>query len=511
MARFDFEDVLRATTLAGRVAESAGTTPGPVPPWAHELAAWLQLEPGAAERARAGEFPSRQEVVARLTLAVAAIDKLVGNQLDAVLHAPAFQRLEATWRGLHGLHALRTSLVGNQGEMVELRVCDLSWYELTRDIERAAEFDMSRIFQLVYSDEFDQPGGTPYGVLLGDYTITHRRSPEHRDDVGTLRGMSQVAAAAFCPFVAAADPSLLDLESFTDLERPFDLPRTFRAAEYVAWNSMRKQDDARFTGLVLPRVLMRRPYRDHPLRDDGFRYEERIRGPQDQLFGNAIWAFGEVLLRAFIEYGWMAAIRGVQRDTVGRGLVTELAHDWHAPERRGVVSRGSLEVQLTESQEHQLGELGFIPLLHCHGTRYAAFYGNQSVQDWRGLLPTEDRKSPRAASAKLSSMLQYMFCVSRFAHYVKVMAREKVGSYTGANELQSMLSNWLIQYATANVGATAAAQAKYPLRNARVEVRERPGQPGTYACKVDLQPHYQLDQLATAISLTTDLYTGYEM
>lgn len=470
------------------------------------LVGWLGLEAGACA-------PRKREIVARLTLEIAAIDRLVAVQLDAVLHHDAFQRLEASWRGLHGLHLLRSRLVGNQADLVELRVLDLSWFELTRDIERAAEFDMSRIFQLVYSEELDTPGGTPFGVLLGDYYVTHRRSKEHRDDVGTLRGMGQVAAASFCPFVTGADPSLLNLDAFTDLERPIDLNRTFRSDEYVPWNSMRRLDDARFLALTLPRILMRRTHGDDPTRADGFRYAEASVAPDgsSRLWGNAIYAFGEVLIRAFVESGWMAAIRGVERDVEGRGLVTALAHDWHGPERTGVVSRGSLEVQLTESQEHALGELGFIPLLHCHGTRYAAFYSNYSLQDWRAIIPATDHQSAAAASAKLSSMLQYMFCVSRFAHYVKVLAREKVGSYASATALQSMLSSWLINYATANVGATAAAQAKYPLRDARVEVREKPGSPGAYSCRVYLQPHYQLDQLASAISLTTDLYTGYEM
>ena len=191
--------------------------------------------------------------------------------------------------------------------------------------------------------------------------------------------------------------------------------------------------------------------------------------------------------------------------------MTGLAHDWHAPELRGVAPKGSLEVQLTEAQEHQLGELGFMPLLHCHGTRYAAFYSNQSIQDWRATVPSGERDEAATADAKLSSMLQYMFCVSRFSHYVKVIAREKVGSFTNATDLQRLLADWLVNYATSNAGATATAQAKYPLRNARVEVEERAGSPGTYICQVHLQPHYQLDQLATSINLTTDISTAQGM
>ena len=471
--------------------------------WVRGLAIWLGLEPGDT-------IPKRRDVIGRLTLEVDAIDQLLSRQLDAILHHRDFARLEASWRGLYSLHELRCRLVGRDATLVELRACDLSWHELTRDLERASEFDQSQLFRMIYSEELDQPGGTPFGVILGDYQVSHRRSSSHRDDVGTLKGIANVAGAAFCPFITSAAPSLLGLESFTDLERPINLERTFRGNEYASWNSLRKLDDARFVGVTLPGVLMRRPYADDPTRQDGFRYEERASQPDGSgmLWGNAVYPFGQVLIRAFVDSGWLAAIRGVEEDVESRGIVTGLPHAWHAPEQRGVSSRGSLEVQLTESQEHQLGELGFMPLLHCHGTRYAAFYSNKSIQNWRASLKSEGLDDAATANAKLASMLQYMFCVSRFSHYVKVIARDKVGSFTNATDLQRLLADWLVNYATSNAGATAAAQAKYPLRDARVEVEERPGQPGKYRCQVRLQPHYQLDQLATSINLTTDISTA---
>lgn len=476
------------------------------PDWVLRLCGWIGLSEGSP-------IPTASAVIARLTLEVAAIDRLASEQLDAVLHHPDFASLEASWRGLLGLHQLRSRLVGSEANLVELRVLDLSWHELTKDLERASEFDQSQLFRLIYSEELDQPGGTPYGVIIGDYQVSHRRSTAHRDDVGTLRGIAQIAAASFCPFITSASPELLGLESFTDLERPIDLDRTFRGPEYTAWNSLRRLHDARFVAVTLPGVLMRRRYHDDPARQDGFRYVESVHGEggHRMLWGNAAYAFGQVLVRAFVDSGWLAAIRGVEEDVESRGIVTELPHEWHAPEQRGVASRGSLEVQLTEAQEHQLGELGFIPLLHCHGTRYSAFYSNKSIQDWRATITQEDSDSPAASNARLASMLQYMFCVSRFSHYVKVIAREKVGSFADATSLQRLLADWLVTYATSNAGSTAAAQAKYPLRDARVEVDELPGSPGRFRCEVYLQPHYQLDQLATSIKLTTDLFTGYEM
>lgn len=473
--------------------------------------------------------PTRRQIVGRLTLEIAAIDRLASKQLDTVLHHPHLQKLEAAWRGLFRLHESTVALPGDIARTIQLRILDMSWSELTRDISRSTEFDQSQTFRLVYSNEFDQAGGTPFGVLLGDYYVTHERSKEHKDDVGTLRGMAQIAAAAFCPFITGAAPSLFGLSDFDGFERPINWARAFSGAEYTAWRSLRRLADARFLGITLPRVLMRERHSDHPIRQDGFLYQEAIaesgthaaaagskkegeRSSRSKLlWGNASFSFGEVLIRAFADYGWLAAIRGVTRDDDGRGLVKDVAHEWHAPELQGTVSKGSLEVRLTSSHEGGLGEQGFIPLVHCHGTRYPAFFSNQSLQDWRIALPEGVANPGAEANAKLSSMLQYIFCVSRFSHYVKVMAREKVGSYTSANELQAMLSNWLIKYATANAQATAEAQARFPLRDARVEVREKPAMPGAYTCKVHLQPHFQMDQLATSISISTDVYTGYDM
>ena len=511
---FDFRDVLLATEARGettsRLTELVETRD-----WVMRLVRWLGLEKGDTP-------PTRRQIVGRLTLEIAAIDRLACAQLDAVIHDPKLQELEASWRGLAGLHKATLKLPGDLAKTVKIRLLDMSWSELTRDISRATEFDQSKTFQLVYSDEFDQPGGTPYGVLIGDYYVTHERSKAHKDDIGTLRGMAQIAAAAFCPFITGAHASLLGIDEFRALERPIHFGRTFGGVEYTAWNSLRRLADARFLGLTLPRTLMRERHSDHPIREDGFLYQETIaastlpdgttRSAESKLlWGNAAFAFGEVLIVAFAENGWLAAIRGAGRDEEGRGLVTEVTHEWHPPELKGTVSKGSLEINLTSGHEGSFGEFGFIPLVHCHGTRYPAFYGNQSLQDWRVALPDGVRSPGAEANAKLSSMLQYIFCVSRFSHYVKVMARQKVGSYASANELQSMLSNWLIKYATANAQATAEAQARFPLRDARVEVREKPANPGVYTCKVHLQPHYQMDQLATSISISTDVYTGYDM
>ena len=451
---------------------------------------------------------SRDHVVGELVLAISRIDKLISDQLNVILHDPLVQRIESTWRGLRHL----TQQVAD-GDNVKIRLLDISWRELSRDMDRAVEFDQSEIFDKVYTQEFGTPGGEPYGVLIGDYEVTIRRSAQHKDDVGTLRGMSQVAAAAFAPFIVAASPELFGLDSFRELERPIDLTRTFGDATYTGWNSLRRIPDARFVGLTLPRMLMRRPWQDLGYRSDGFRFHEdsSIAGGGGLLWGNAAFALCEVLIRTFVENGWMAAIRGVSRDLEVGGIVTQLAQDWHNTDKPGLISKGSLEVQLTDDQELELSELGFIPLIDCQGTGFAAFYGNQSMQAWRQGGASSRAATHLEVNAKLSSMLQYIFCVSRFSHYVKVLARDRAGSYTTARQVQDMLTNWLIKYATANPGAPADMQAKYPLRDAKVEVRDTPGAPGVYACVVHLQPHYQLDDLDTSVKLVTELYAGHEL
>ena len=506
MSKPDLHAILHATLPSEEGGESdLERILGPRP-WeecvAIGLALWLELVPDAP-------LPGRDDVRSTIALAIVGIDETIGRQLDAILHHPKFQALEGAWRGLR-------YLVGEvpEDDNAQVRVLDVSWRELSRDLERAIEFDQSHLYRLVYNEEFGMPGGEPYGVLLGDYYVRHRPGADSPiDDVGTLRAISQVAAAAFAPFVASAHPSLLGLDRFADLQRPIDFSRAFEGPEYTHWNSLRKSEDARFVGLTLPRVLLRLPYRDDPLRADGFVYREDVSAPDGAgyLFGNATFAFGEVLLRAFERYRWLAAIRGVQRDRDGQGLVEGLPYPSHDTEPLGLVPKGPLEVEVTDQQEKQLGDLGLIPLVRCHGTGYAAFHGNQSIQRWTRGAQSSAGAETIEMNAKLSSMLQYMLCVSRFAHYVKVIGRDRVGSYTNAMEIQSILENWLLEYANANEDVDPELQARHPLREASVEVREVPGQPGVFGCVVRLRPHFQLDQMTTAVQLVTELFAGREV
>jgi type VI secretion system protein ImpD len=440
----------------------------------------------------------KQRIAQQLTHDIAQIDRLLSGQVNAILHHPAFQKLEASWRGLHYL--VRQA---PEGENVKIRVLSLSWKEMIRDLERAIEFDQSQLFKKVYNEEFGTPGGQPYSILVADYEIRPRLGPEHpTDDMAALASIASVAAAAFAPVLLGAHPAMLDLTSFSELELPLNLSRTFEQLEFLKWKALRDREDARFVGLTLPRVLMRLPYTDVSSRTDGFRFREDVSDPsrRQYLWGTAVYAFGAVVIRAFAEFGWPAAIRGVQRGVVGGGLATGLTVHSFRTDRSGLVPKSSTDAVITDAQEKDLGELGFIPLCHCQDTDLAVFYSNQSIQK-----PKVYDEQAAMVNARMSAMLQYIFCVSRFAHYIKVIMRDKVGSFIGASDCEDYLRKWLMKYTTGNDTGGSEVKSRFPLREAKVQITERPDKPGTYRSVIPLRPHYQLDQMVTSVRLVTEL------
>lgn len=456
------------------------------------LSAWFANPPAIADD------EARQKLSRRLNAAVARIDDLLTAQLDAVLHHPQFQKLEASWRGLKYL-----TEQAPDGANVKIRVLSATWKDLARDQERALEFDQSALFRKVYSDEFDTPGGEPFGLLLGDYDVCHRPFPDHpTDDLATLAGLSGVAAAAFAPFVCGVDPRFLELDSFADLDPTIDLSRTLARPEYIKWRSLRDSEDSRFVAMVVPKVLLREPHTDSPGHDHRFQYREDTTAPnrRGHLWGNGAFALGAVAVRAFAESGWLAGIRGVRgADAETAGRVTGLPALEYGP-HLSPFARSVTDVHLTDRQEKELSDQGFVPLCHLPGTDDAAFYTTPSVQK-----PKTYDEPAANANARLSGMLQYMLCVSRIAHYMKTMIRDRVGAFAGADDCEDHLQAWFRRYVISNDSASDEMKAKYPLREARAEVREVPGKPGAYRCNVFLRPHFQLDQLSAAIKLTTQL------
>jgi type VI secretion system protein ImpD len=463
----------------------------PAPSATAQFAA-TEVPPAAAGGDRDGDIRLRIDRV------IAAIDRLVSDQVNAVIHHPRFRRLEAGWRSLARLvhTAERTPR-----EDITVRVLDLRWPELCRDLERAIEFDQSELFRKIYEEEFGTAGGRPFGLLVGDYQVAHRRLPGRpTDDIAALHGMAQIAAAAFAPFVVGAAPEFLGLDGFAELSLPSDPTALFAGPEYERWRRFQEHEDARFVGLVLPRLAVRDVYRDDDRRRDGFRFREERSDPDDVPWGCGAYAFAAVAMRAFAESGWFAAIRGGKLGEENGGLVPDLDIPWFATDARGVATIFPGEAQIEDRLEAELGEMGFIPMVRANGTSLAVFCGNASAQ-----RPRRYDRLAATVNARLSSMLQYMLCVSRFAHYLKVMGREKIGSVGTADDLQRHLQAWLSEYCNSNERASPELQAAKPLREGRIEVRALPDRPGSFYCTAYLQPHFQLERVETTFRLITEV------
>ncbi|KIF82528.1 type VI secretion system contractile sheath large subunit [Noviherbaspirillum autotrophicum] len=426
---------------------------------------------------------------ATLDARIAELDALISEQLSEILHAPEFQQLESTWRGLHYL-CRHTST----GETLKIKMLNASKKDLVRDFNTAIDFDQGALFKKVYEEEFGTFGGAPFGALIGDYELT--RQPE---DMYFIEQMSHVAAAAHAPFISAASPELLGLESFADLGKPRDLAKVFDTLEYAKWKSFRESEDARYVGLTVPRFLGRMPY--HPKEGavvEGFKFVEDVDGTDHQkyLWVNSAYAFAARLTNAFEHFGWCAAIRGVE----GGGLVEDLPTHTFKTDDGEIALKCPTEIAITDRREKELSDLGFIPLVHCKNTDYAAFFGAQSVQ--RAKKYNTDAAN---ANAVLSAQLQYIFASCRIAHYLKSMMRDKIGSFAAASNVEQFLNNWLAQYVVMDDSASQEVKAQYPLREAAVQVSEVPGRPGVYRAVTFLRPHFQLDELSVSLRLVAEL------
>lgn len=441
---------------------------------------------------------SADDVSIAIHSSIARIDHLINDQLNRIIHHKALQKLEASWRGLW---YLATQSDGNRN--IKIRYLDISWAELAKDIDRALDFDQSHMFQKIYSEEYGSPGGEPYGVIIGDYEISHRRSARHpQDDVATLAGMAEIAAASFAPFIASASSELFGLDDFSTLGMPLNLQTIFGQTEYMKWRTLRQKADSRFIGLTLPRVLMRNPYRTQPGSYKGVFFYEKTegKGKSAYLWGNACYAFAGILIREFANVGWFGHIRGVPRDQIGGGLLTNFTVSTFETDTGNIATKPITDVLITDTLEREISELGLVPLCQCYDTPFSAFYSNQSLQ-----LPAKQNTRNDEVNAKLSGMLQHVLCASRIAHYIKVMIRDKVGSFITAEECENFLTNWLFKYTTGREDLEWEEQARYPLREAAVNVNEHPDKPGQYLCVIHLVPHYQLDQMVSELELVTEL------
>lgn len=442
------------------------------------------------DQALAAEATPEVDVMALVGRRITRIDELLSAQLDEVMHAEPFQRLESSWRGLHLLvHGTET------GTNLKLRVLHATKKELLDDLERAPEFDQSALFKKVYEEEYGTFGGQPYGVLLGDYEFG--RGPQ---DVALLESISHVAAAAHAPFITAASPSLFDLDSFTHIGAPRDLSRLFESTELVRWRGFRESEDSRYVALVLPHILLRQPYGPDTVPVEGLAYAEDVDGRDHRkyLWGNAAYAMGLRITAAFAVYQWCANIRGVE----GGGVVLGLPSHTFRTDEGDIAQKCPTEVAITDRREKELSDLGFIALCHCKGTDYAAFFGARTANKPRRY------DTPQAnANAELSAQLPYLLATSRFAHYLKVIMRDKIGGFASRMEISNHLNRWIENYVQTNDNASFSIKASQPLREARVDVTEVPGRPGSYKAVVFLRPHFQLNELTASIRLVAELPT----
>jgi len=435
-----------------------------------------------------GSVSTSKHILHAIEERVQALDTEISKQLNAVMHSGEFQKLESSWRGLHYL-----VMQSETGTGLKIRVLNANKKELSNDFRSSPEFDQSALFKKIYEDEYGMFAGAPFSALIGDFEFGR-----HPQDMQLLEEISHVAAAAHAPFISAASSELFGWDSFTELSGPRDLAKLFETAEYTKWRSFRNSDDSRYVGLCMPHVLGRLPYGKENVPVEAFNFEEDVSGKEHNkyLWTNAAYCLGTRLTDAASRYGWCAAIRGVE----GGGLVEGLPTHTFETDEGDIALKCPTEIAITERREKELADLGLIPLVHCKGTDYAAFFSTQSANKAK-VFDTDAAN----ANARLSTQLQYIMAVSRFAHYLKAMMRDKVGSFTSRGEIQDFLNRWIHNYVTEDDNASFATKAQYPLRDARVDVTEVPGKPGVYKAVAFLRPHFQLDELTISMRLVAEL------
>ena len=427
-------------------------------------------------------------VVAFLLRRIVEIDELLSAQINEILHHPDFQKLEGSWRSFH-YFVMNTET----GQRLKIKLLNVTLEELRTDLTKAIEFDQSSLFKKIYEDEYGTFGGTPYSCILGDFYFTN-----HPQDINFLELISGVAAAAHTPFISSVSPLFFNLDTFEDLPYPRDLTKLFESPDYVKWTSFRNSEDSRYISLVLPRVLVRMPYGDNTCPVVGFDFQEDVGTGETSRFcwGNAVYAVGQRITNSFALYSWTAAIRGVENGGVLESLpayvFTTLEGDKEI--------KCPTEVAITDRREKELSDLGFLCICYCKGTDYAVLFNAQTTQK-----PKVYNTDEANANAVLSARLTYMLAASRFAHYVKVMVRDKIGSFLTKENIETYLNNWLSGYVLLNDDASATIKAQYPLREGRIDVYDVPGSPGKYKSVIYLRPHFQMEELTASIRLVATL------
>ncbi|MDX1394530.1 MAG: type VI secretion system contractile sheath large subunit [Gemmatimonadota bacterium] len=435
-----------------------------------------------------------KDTEAMLNEQIRQIDDLLSAQLNAIMHHEKFKKLESSWRGLRYLLSQTET-----GKLLKIRVMSITKDELMDDLTAGkAEMavDRSEMFRKVYQQEFNQFGGTPYGALLGDYAFDKKGQ-----DMKLLTRVSQLAAAAHAPFLAGTDPNMFGFESFTELSNVYELETAFEGTEYAQWNAFRDTEDSRYVALTAPRMLIREPYGRDTVPVKAFDFTEDVTGKEHDkyLWANAAWGLGGCVTKAFAQHGWCARIRGVTSGGMVEGLPT---HTFETDEG-DIAMKCPTETLIPDDQEFELAKLGFAPLANEKNTANAVFFSVQSTQKPKEYMG--EKGDAATANAALSAQLPYIFAVSRFAHYLKTMMRDTIGSYKTRDELSQGLNNWIGDYILKTEGAPESAKAKRPLKDARIDVVEDPRRPGAYQAVAFLRPHFQLDAVDFSMRLVADV------
>ncbi len=490
---------MSATESQGAASATVTTTEGGLSFLDQVIGATKQTERDRAEEliralteeALKGTVTFNRNLVVTFDRAIAEIDRKVSEQLNKIMHHERFLKLEGSWRGLNYL-----VMNSETGTSLKIRMLQASKKELGKDLQKAVEFDQSQLFKKIYENEFGTPGGEPYGALIGDYEWT-----AHPEDVETLKLVSNVAAGAFAPFISGVGAGMFGFDNWSELSKPRDLAKIFETAEYTKWRGFRETEDSRFVNLVMPRVIARVPYGEATKPVDEFGYEEaptnadgsaKAMDHNHYCWMNAAYVMGARLTDAFAQYGFCTAIRGAEGGGKVMGLPT---HTFTSDDGDGD-SKCPTEIGITDRREAELSNLGFLPLCHYKNTDYAVFFGAQSAQ-----LPKKYDRPDATANAAISARLPYVMATSRFAHFLKVMARDKIGSFMEASDCEKWLNRWIQNYVNPMEGAGQEARAKYPLREAKIEVKEIPGRPGSYNAVAYLRPWLQMEELTTSMRM----------
>lgn len=443
------------------------------------------------EEALKGTVTWSRNLTETVNNAIKSLDKVLSKQVSKILHAPEFQKLEGSWRGLH--YMVKNTLCG---EDLKIKVLNVDKRTLHKDMLKSIEFDQSTIFKKIYEDEFGTPGGEPYSVLIGDYEFTNRH-----DDIQFLTNISSIAAASFAPFIASASAGMIGVDKWTDLSKPRDLEQISNSLEFAKWRGFRDSEDSRFVSLTMPRTLARVPYGSNTVPVEEFEFEETEMTPEGKSRGLAhdeytwmstAYVMGAKMTDAYSKYGWCTAIRGVE----GGGKVENLPTHVFQSDDGDSDMKCPTEIGITDRREAELSKLGFLPLCHYKNTSYAVFFGGQTTQ-----RPKVFDDVAATENAAISARLPYIMSTSRFAHYLKVIARDQIGSFQTKDGLQAYLDHWIKDYVNSNEASGQELKSRYPLRDAKVEVKEIPGRPGAYNAVAWLQPWMQFEELTTSLRL----------